>query len=152
MLNLSDIKRLHKSILQLANTDDCCAYCGTLASDNEHIVPYSYLSATIGKKRIKPIRKYSKYIVRACRSCNLTASSKIFSNFWEKKQYIASQLEKTNKKLLKTQDWTDQELNELKGRLQMHVYQAEFNKKLLRFRIINLKEPIIFGKQNNGEY
>lgn len=42
-------------------------------------------------------------------------------------------------------DWSEQELMELKGRLRTHVYQNEYNKKLMKLRLENLDKPEAIG-------
>ena len=140
---LGYLKRESRTLETLNETDDRCAYCGMIATDNEHVVPYSFLSPLA--KRKGSVKNFKQYIVRSCSSCNGLASSKMFENFWEKKRHIAKRLKEKNKKLLSTPDWTDEEYQELEGRLLRHVFASQTNKKLLKIRLENLERPEIIG-------
>lgn len=142
---LAEIRRLLKAIEEAQKTADCCAYCGVVATEDEHVIPYSYIAPYTSKKRRNP-RGGISVIVRSCRSCNSIAGPKVFDNFWEKKQFIAERLATKNSRLLNSPDWTDSDINALSGKLKRHVFASQFKKKLIRIRLENLEKPEAFGE------
>ena len=117
-----------------------CAYCKALATDREHVVPFSFLHS--GKRNYNN----NDLIVPSCKECNSLSGNEVFENFWEKKQYIHKRLSLKYKTIIKSSDWTDKEINEMKGELKRLVVFTEELKKLLRIRLENLENPECFTK------
>lgn len=117
-----------------------CAYCKALATDREHVVPFSFLH--VGKHSYK----YNDLIVPSCRECNSLCSDRVFDNFWDKKQYIHERLSLKYKNVLRSPDWNSKDISEMKGELKKLVIFTEELKKLLRIRMENLQNPECFTK------
>lgn len=117
-----------------------CAYCKALATDREHVVPFSFLHA--GKHGYH----HNDLIVPSCRECNSLSGNEVFENFWDKKQFIHKRLSTKYRSILKSEDWTDAEIKEMKGELKRIVVFTEELKTILRIRLENLQNPECFSK------
>jgi len=111
-----------------------CAYCGAPAEDREHVVPYSWMFS--GARKSNKVRQ--SCIVMACKECNSLAGGTVFATFGEKKAYIAGCVEHRYRKVLKSPEWTDDELEELTGRLQREVFAYTQVKKFVKLRLERL--------------
>ena len=86
-----------------------CTYCGTALEGED----------TRSKEDCVP----------ACRECNGLLS------IAGRAGYLVSRLADRHKKLLETPDWSNEDLEELEGRLRTHVKSLQLKKKLVKARI-----------------
>ena len=145
--SIEEIRKLYVSILPKEGIP--CAYCGTFATDKEHVTPKSWIEkaeqlVAMGINILIPEEK----IVPSCHECNLIASARIFETFREKKLYIRWKLSKKYKKWLYKEQWTDGELEELGGDFRKHVviYNEALKSLQLRLRRIGA-EKILYNEE-----
>lgn len=139
--SLDDLKRAYR-LFEFTGVGEPCAYCGVYSTDNEHVIPRSWLAQLKEMEHGGLVVNVPKEIVvRSCHECNLLASSRIFSCFSSKKEFIKQKVARRYRKLLKTPLWSDAELRELRGRLQRIVYASNELAKLVRQRLMNLADP-----------
>lgn len=108
--------RAHTLFTSLDN-EGFCVYCGLPAKCNDHFLPLSVASDTLG---IIDLHK-GRFILPACLECNAIASNKVFPTVVAKRRYIHSRLEEKHSALLDSPEWTEEELSELKGWLHKKI-------------------------------
>lgn len=84
-----------------------CVYCGCEKQCREHVIPVSYLGLT---------RSYNpnlNWIVPSCNKCNQLAGNQVFFSIPEKAEYIIKEYRKKYRKIILSEDWTEEEINEL---------------------------------------
>lgn len=145
---MNTLKQIKASLRFLKATSGSkpCSYCKALANSRDHVVPYSFLHVN-NKKRTYSV---DELIVPCCMECNLLASNAVFDNFWDKKSFILEKVQKKYKNLLSSPDWSDKEINELKGNLKQIIFFSQELKKIVRIRIENLKNPECFSNYENN--
>lgn len=84
-----------------------CVYCGEPSEHVEHVVPRHTGLPT--------------FTVRSCKECNLMASGTLFSGILDKQEYIHGQIRRKYAKVLRTPEWTHDELATVKGRLRQSI-------------------------------
>lgn len=87
-----------------------CVYCGEPADSDEHFPPQSHSD--------------HGYILRACVECNTIATDKWPDLFDKRVAYVKAQLRKRNAKLLRTPEWTTDELSALGHGLRTEVLRC----------------------------
>lgn len=96
-----------------------CFYCGAKPDSQDHIVPWSMINV---EKKHKGSDNGPR--TPSCMSCNLILSSLFFDSLKERCDYLKRQLQKKYAKILKNQDWSDEELKELKdGKIKNYIIQ-----------------------------
>jgi len=120
---LSEIKRLFDTVNR-ENGLPRCVYCGVfVATDLDHVIPRSYIEDMEELKRLGvDVDVPDTILVNACKFCNCTASNKVFKNFKEKRKYLREQFAKHYRRYLTLPHWSDDEINELSGKLKEQVY------------------------------
>jgi len=144
--SIDEIKRIYNTYANLVSNLQGCAYCGSVATCIDHVIPYAFVTNVYKKVRTQSKRNKRNILVKSCLQCNGLGSDKLFNNFWEKKQYIAERVYKKYKKLLNSPDWIESDILQLDRDLQLHVYSSEINKKFIRLRLENLNKIEIFGE------
>lgn len=104
-----------------------CTYCGdTPAEDLDHVIPVAYTNN----------RTYTKdLVVPCCKECNGLLGSKSYMTIGDRAGYLAKAYRKKYAKVLKYPTWTQEELDELNGRLRQNVQQGQLLKALTQMRI-----------------
>jgi len=109
-----------------------CTYCGMRASCLDHVLPFSYSSPIDERTR----SSYSKSdCVPACKECNGLLSNLMYITVADRAMYLVGRLTEKNKKLLDSPDWSEEDYEELSGRLLEHVKSLQTKKKILKARI-----------------
>ena len=106
-----------------------CTYCGMNATDMDHVIPRSYAALEGEDTRSK------EDCVPACMECNGLLSNNMVITIAGRAGYLVSRLADRHKKLLETPDWSNEDLEELEGRLRTHVKSLQLKKKLVKARI-----------------
>ena len=106
-----------------------CTYCGMNATDMDHVIPRSYSMLEGEDTRSK------EDCVPACRECNGLLSNLMVITIAERAGYLVSRLVDRHKKLLDSPDWSEEEFEELEGRLRKHVKSLQTKKKVIKARI-----------------
>lgn len=140
--SVEQLKELLDSINPSSMVYNKCAYCGAMATELEHVVPRSWFTHS-EKRDIKHHRSINN-IVYSCKECNVLASNSVFENFWEKKRFLRERVTKRYYTLLKSEDWKEDEIEDLEGDLKRYIFFSEQVKKSIRERLINLDSPEIY--------
>jgi hypothetical protein len=136
--NIESLKKLFESLR--VKEGEPCVYCGLLATDKEHVFPRSWIEEMKKMKEMGfDVKVPKEIIVPSCRECNLIASDFVFSSLKEKKTYIRKKLLKKYKKFLTTPTWSDEEIQELSGRLREQVFIYNEIVKIMKRRLERLK-------------
>lgn len=110
-----------------------CTYCGdNTANDRDHLTPASWL----GK------RDYNDEWVLSCRDCNLRLGDAPVFTVEERAEYVLNSIMRSRHctNLIKTPNWSDDELIELDYSLREKVKASIEQSKLLKLRIKRLQE------------
>lgn len=113
-----------------------CIYCGESAECRDHVIPFCYNNST-GKR--KEIDYHSENVVPACNECNGYLGSQFITNIAERALYLANRLKIKNKKLLKTPDWSKEELEDLSANMRNTIQALQFKKGLLKDKISHMQ-------------
>ena len=137
--NLNELKTLYES-LKVKGDGKVCVYCRMPATDKEHLIPRSWIEEM---KRLKgmgfDVVVPEEVIVPSCRECNLIASDKVFNSFKEKRDFIKERLLKRYKGFENKPLWTDEEIEELSGRLKEYTFFSNEITKVMKNRLKRLK-------------
>jgi phage FluMu protein Com len=127
--------------------DARCAYCGDISTDNEHVIPYSYVTkipkSMRGRRKKDSHHGKNPNIVRSCRECNSLASNFVFNSFLEKKKYICERVKRRHRKVINCPEWTDEEIEEQDFFLKRYLVHFMLAKKRIEIRIENLEKPCV---------
>lgn len=98
-----------------------CTYCGDEATDLDHVVPWSFISAQDRRKGgdSPGVRTH------ACRECNSILGAKFFPTFLERAQYVREKLARRNARWLGMPKWDEEELDELRPTFRRVIGAAE---------------------------
>jgi len=115
-----------------------CFYCGAIPESQDHVIPWSMMYSV---EKHKGSDKGPR--TPACMSCNCILESFFFDTLYERCSYIKNYLIKKYSKILKTEDWTVEELKTIQGKLKNHIINQQNLKKEA--------EPKVFW-QNSKEF
>uniref|UniRef100_A0A6H1ZLB3 Uncharacterized protein n=1 Tax=viral metagenome TaxID=1070528 RepID=A0A6H1ZLB3_9ZZZZ len=138
---IKELKKTFDFLNKYAKNDEnnACIYCGLIATDKEHLIPRSWIEET---KRLKAlgfnVEIPKEVIVPACRECNMIATGNFFKGFKEKKEFIQEKIIKRYKRFAKISFWTEEEINELEGRLREEVFYFNEIAKIIQKRLKKL--------------
>ena len=105
---------------------ELCTYCGVLpGTDRDHVIPVSYSSVK---------RHYNGHTVPACRECNNLLNDRFILDINARRAYILAKLEQRYKKLIKSPEWDDWELDELSPNMRKQVKAHQEHKHLIMDR------------------
>lgn len=115
--------------------EDPCYYCGLIADTIDHTVPQWLIKRSFDQNEFLVIPGIKNKLVRACRECNSTISGKVFKNLTDRRKYVQQQYKLKYKKLLSLPEWTEDQLNELAGRLQESVRASMAQRRVVLYRL-----------------
>lgn len=109
----------------------CCVYCGnTTDITRDHVIPVSWESEK---------RSYKKGdTIKSCRECNSHLGDKLIFSVPDRAAYLLSTYSKKYSKLLKTEDYTDEELSEMDFNLKSMIRSNMNQKEFVKTRMQNL--------------
>lgn len=109
-----------------------CVYCGDAAGHWDHVVPHSFIA--VGARRT-----WNAGVLPACYRCNGILGNLIFDSLDERLGHVAKRMEAKHRKILRTPDWTDEEMAEISPNLRKGVIDMLAEKKDLaaKFRYLN---------------
>jgi hypothetical protein len=96
-----------------------CIYCGAPAVVWDHVPPISLAYHYAGNQEIKFL------LVPACGECNALLSNHDIPTVDERKNYLLNRITKKYRKILKMPDWSDSELEEIKGYINKFVKSSQ---------------------------
>jgi hypothetical protein len=99
-----------------------CAYCGDTRATVDHIPPIS-LVAKIGTKELRK-RDVELITVPACKTCNATLAARPLATYEERLVFMYN---KTIDQMESKTFWSDDEMNELGGRLKQMVVAKQMH-------------------------
>lgn len=100
-------KKELREVIEFLHDRRSCFYCGELATEKEHVVPRH--------------TKYPTWVVLSCRECNNLAGRETHVSVLEKMDSIRSLRGKRYRKLLRSPEWTVDELEELSYNLRTSI-------------------------------
>lgn len=113
---------------ELLENLDKCFYCGNIADSTDHVVPKSMLQtlSILEDKEVTNIlvRFNRRLTVPSCKQCNSMLSNKYFDTLRARKAYLKTRLRKKYSSLLRTADWTSEQLQVLDGNMRKRVEQS----------------------------
>ena len=111
-----------------------CTYCGSPCDTRDHVIPVS--SEYISRKNAKT---NTSNTVPSCRECNTMLGSLLFLTIGERASYLYTLYKTRFKKFLLMPDWSLEDLNELKGRLNQSVRNSLKKKERVKERIKHIE-------------
>lgn len=120
--------------------DEKCIYCGMSATTRDHFIPWSYNHSSSEKRTYN-----NDDVLPCCRECNILAGNKIFETLEEKRYFIHARIATKYKKVLAMPFWTEEEVNELSGKMKKTVVMSMKLKCLIEAR---LKWPYNWFEEN----
>jgi 5-methylcytosine-specific restriction endonuclease McrA len=116
-----------------------CTYCGLPADTEDHIVPMSLLARIEGLStdvRAEILAELPMLIrVYACRQCNSVLGNRVYRGIVDRRDAVKDYLRRKHKRLLKSPDWTDEEIDQLGYTLRDHVKNRMELKKVVKARL-----------------
>lgn len=109
-----------------------CTYCKDHADTLDHVIPVSFTSTS--RKNAKYNRKNT---VPACRECNSLLSNFLIHTVGGRAEYLTNKYKSRYRKLLKTPEWSEEDLKSLKANLRKTIEQSLIIKKSVEIRIKN---------------
>lgn len=108
-----------------------CTYCNSnLANARDHVIPRSWSNNESFAE---------KYVVPSCTECNALLSNSVVHSIEERAAYLQTLYLKRYRKLLKTPEWSNQELKEMSPSMRKSIKENAAFKKLIEAKIINLQ-------------
>jgi hypothetical protein len=114
-----------------AGPENVCAYCGDSADTIDHAVPQSWVVKRLGNLAGHKFPKVS-----ACVLCNSLLGSHVDASWSDRKSRLAGIYHKRGRSLLRTADWTDEELNSFGPALKTYVQKAVMDARNLRGKLV----------------
>lgn len=113
-----------------------CAYCGMPADSKDHVIPRSYsrMMYDVHNSRSKLLETFGE-TVPCCHECNSLLGATPALTVPERKKFVKAALKKRYRKVLKMPNWSEDEIDALKGLLQEHVKQRKMHKELIEGRL-----------------
>jgi hypothetical protein len=105
-------------------TTSICAYCGSEATERDHVIPASFLGD-------KGYERDRYWIVDSCTTCNNLAGSTVFFSIPEKADHIKKQYEKKYKKVITMPEWEKDDLNEMSHQFKEMIFGYLVAKRVL---------------------
>lgn len=114
-----------------------CHYCGMPASSTDHVVPQSLLDSIKGEPELlrQLVSRRRTMTVPACLECNDLAGGTFQPTLAERTALVKSRLRKRYAAVLRTPDWSEAELKQLRPRLRKRVLTALETKLLIQERL-----------------
>jgi hypothetical protein len=107
-----------------------CTYCGLVASGKDHVIPVSYECVS---RRMASFDRSET--CPACTECNCLLGSRWVPSIAERAQFIARILAIRYRELLKTPDWSEDELEEMGTKLRKGIISRIKRRDLTKARI-----------------
>ena len=111
----------------------CCAYCGEYATVREHLTPLSFMQARASKGSQNS--NFWTWILPSCEECNYIASDQVFQTPEEKRAYVQSRLSARYSEDLESDQWPDEELDDLGPRLGQYVMACQARSYITQLRV-----------------
>jgi hypothetical protein len=111
-----------------------CCYCGELAFEREHLVPYKWLKILVTPHELH-VGDYWTWILPSCNECNMLAFDQVFSSAHEKRWYIQSRLRARYDTILNQEPWVEEELDDLGPNLHQFVSASQAKADTVRLRV-----------------
>ena len=137
-------EKIRKDVANLESitppNEEDCFYCGDKGTDWDHTIPHSF-ARSVGVQRT-----WSKDVVRACGDCNGLLSNLVHGSMYERLTYLCQRVKQRNKKLLKSADWTDEELVDMGEGLRGEILAKRRDKVVARHRIFTLERNAVLAR------
>lgn len=114
--------------------DSSCFYCGVYAQSKDHIPPLSYPDY---------FKESHRFIVRSCLLCNSLLSNRPMLTFLSRCDFLFYRYQNRFKKCLSLPIWSEDEINQLSGKLRRTVILGLKKKIYIEKKLLFLKENII---------
>jgi len=133
-----------------------CYYCGLPATGIDHVIPQALLREFLffqGEGLDYP-SDVKFYRVPSCKQCNSALGSRMFRTMADRRQAVKDYLQRKYAKLLRSPDWSEDEMAELGKTLRSHIRGRMALKTLVRQRIAwprrlnSLNETALFAATN----
>jgi Zn-finger protein len=108
-----------------------CFYCGCTPNSQDHVIPWSMMYSV---EKHKGSDKGPR--TPACMNCNLVLQSSFFDTLHERCSYVKKYLSNKHSKLLKTEDWSKDELKDVQGKLKNYIIDQQNLKKEVEPRVL----------------
>jgi hypothetical protein len=112
-----------------------CTYCGEVADSLDHVIPWSYLTAS--RKGAVRDRKGADPGVKtfACRECNNILGARHFQSFYDRLKFVNDRLRKKCARDLTAPKWDEDELAEIGKTLKVYLDHAECRSAIAKSRV-----------------
>ncbi|MBW4469192.1 MAG: hypothetical protein KME45_02905 [Stenomitos rutilans HA7619-LM2] len=109
-----------------------CSYCGHTANCFDHVIPFAYAS---GQKRHAKAWRSEKTVIPCCSECNSLLSSYSFYSIAERADFLATRLAVRYRRLLNSPHWSEEDYEDLRGRLKQAIKAKQAEKQVVLERI-----------------
>lgn len=137
--------RLAGAYRRIAENSHTCGYCGMPADTLDHFTPVS-VGAVLTALGIK----FKRYLIPACRECNILAGSKLFKTIGQKRHYIKQRLRQRYKKQLNCPNWTQDELEDLGWNLRSMIEKTLTAKTTIKERLRSVPSVGLRSRPNES--
>ena len=139
-----DLSSYHKFYVRADIPFDYCAYCGDIASEDDHVpavASVARLSLEFFRLNHVPL-----LIVPACKDCNRHLADRPIYTVQERAQYLYDYMPQRFSKLKRRpRPWTDHELSALSGALKQYIRGKQAQELELRMRYEHLSVVAAVG-------
>jgi len=109
-----------------------CSYCGDSANCFDHVVPLSYV---FSGKRTNAKNRSETTVVPCCNECNHLLGCSVFPSVSEKAGFLAERIAIRYKRILNAPYWSEEDYNELSGRLKQAIKAKQAKRQVVLERI-----------------
>jgi len=115
-----------------------CSYCGQDSDCRDHVIPLVYF----GGIRSRSFNSTRYWLTPACWVCNTLAGSAVFFTIPDKAKYIKQRFLIKYRKILRTPEWTEQELKQVSYKLRVQIFNSLVAKRVALEKIKGLEKVI----------
>lgn len=115
-------------------TGSACVYCGELATDREHVVPYWFVEGLISARKGEAEGLWT-WVVPSCSECNSIAGPLLFVTPSQKRKHIREHLAAKYSSEIDGPAWSDEDYEDLGPGLRQFVQTSQARAEVLRARV-----------------
>lgn len=115
-------------------TGSACVYCGELATDREHVIPYWFVSGLISARHGDAEGLWT-WVVPSCSECNSIGGPLLFVTPAQKRKHIRERLAAKYSSEINGASWSDEDFEDMGPGLRQFVQASQARAEILRARV-----------------
>jgi hypothetical protein len=115
---------------------DLCAYCGSVATSLDHVVPRHFLERMVDSGINHPLLRNGRVlVVPSCRECNVGLGGQFFRTFAERREWVHRWLRKRYRRLIEMPEWTEAQLAQMGPVMRQHIRSSQRKRDIILERL-----------------